>query len=260
MSSSALRIRVSGGLRHCRRLLRRWRLRPSPIQSRPSPIQPRPSPLRLRPSPLRYWEERAARHGARSVVHIGHSEDELAAVTETQKEILLPLFHERLRGDEQQVLDFGCGPGRFTEDLARLASARAVGLDPTARLLSLAPSSARVSYLRARGTQIPARTDAFDAVWVCQVLGGIVGDRELAATAAEIQRVLKPDGLLFVVENTTAKPDGDYWRYRSVPFYRELFSAHPLAHLADYDDLGERNSVLAGRVDGRRTAGGRSDE
>jgi SAM-dependent methyltransferase len=208
--------------------------------------------LRPKPSPLRYWEKRAERYGARSVVHIGLPEDELAAVTEKQKQILLPLFRAQLRGDEKRVLDFGCGAGRFTADLARLASARAVGLDPTARLLSLAPSSACASYLRARGTQIPALTDAFDAVWVCQVLGGIVGDRDVAASAAEIQRVLKPDGLLFLVENTSDKPDGDYWRYRSLRFYRDLFCAYPLVHLADYDDRGECNSVLGGRIDDGR--------
>ena len=67
MSSSALRTRVSGRWQHCRQLLRR---------------------LRSKPSPLRYWEKRAERYGARSVVHIGHPEGELAAVTEKQKQML----------------------------------------------------------------------------------------------------------------------------------------------------------------------------
>jgi SAM-dependent methyltransferase len=204
---------------------------------------------RPRPARQRHWDQHAERYGVRAVVNVGHPADQFAAVTEKQKQLLLPLFRERLRGDETRLLDFGCGPGRFTADLARLATARAVGLDPTARLLSLAPGNASVSYVRARGTGIPAASGSFDAVWVCQVLGGILADRDLAASAAEIRRVLKPGGLLFVVENTSDKPDAAHWRYRSVPFYRRLFPAHELAHLADYDDLGERNSVLGGRSD-----------
>jgi SAM-dependent methyltransferase len=180
---------------------------------------------------------------------MGHADDEVAAVTEKQKRVLLPLFRHQLRGDEKRVLDLGCGPGRFTRDLAALTGGLAVGLDPTRRLLELAPSSGCVAYVRSRGTEIPVRAGAFSAVWICQVLGGIVSDRDLVATVAEIRRALERGGLLFLVENTSDRPDGDYWRFRSLDFYRELFRPALLDHLADYDDLGERNSVLSGRID-----------
>lgn len=230
MSALALRARVGGGLRRFRALLR----------GRP----------RSRAVPPDYWEARARRHGARAVLHLGHSDSGVAAVTELQRRVLLPLFAEHLRGDEACILDLGCGPGRFCADIARQTGARVVGLDPTAGLLALAPHDPRVAYLRAPGEQIPVRDGAFDAVWVCQVLGGIVEDAALAATAAEIRRVLRKGGLLFLVENTTQAEDRPHWRYRDLDFYRGLFGPRPLDHLRDYEDLGERNSVLAGCLDG----------
>ncbi len=176
-----------------------------------------------KPSPLRYWEERARRFGARSVVHIDHSDDELAAVTEKQKRILLPLLRQQLQGNERWLLDLGCGPGRFTSDLADAIGGRALGLDPIATLLRLAPRSSATRYIRARSTPLPLADDSVDVVWICLVLGGIVEDTELARTALEVRRVLKPGGLLFLLENTSEKPDGAYRRYRSVEGWRELF-------------------------------------
>ncbi len=208
---------------------------------------PKPSPLR-NPSPLRYWEERARRYGTRSVVHIGHGDDEIAAVTEKQKRILLPLLRQRLRGDDHWLLDLGCGPGRFTPDLADAIGGRALGLDPIEHLLRLAPGSSATSYVRACAEPLPLADDSVDVVWICLVLGGIVDDAELARTALEVRRVLRPGGLLFLVENTSEKPDGDYWRYRSVEGWRELFRLPSMEHVSDYEDMDERNSVLCVRI------------
>ncbi len=86
-----------------------------------------------------------------------------------------------------------------------------------------------------------------DVVFVCLVLGGLRDD-ELPAIAAELRRVLAPGGLLFLVENTSEKPDAPHWRYRTARAYASLFGWADLEPVLDYDDLGERISVLAGRA------------
>jgi SAM-dependent methyltransferase len=199
-------------------------------------------------APLDYWKERAGRLGVRSVVHVGHDEAGLAEVTERQKALLLPLLRERLRGDERWLLDLGCGPGRFTGDLARTIGGRALGLDPTAGLLALAPREAGSHYARACSEPLPLRDDSVDVVWICLVLGGVVDDAALARTAGEVQRVLRPGGLLFLVENTSQKPDGEYWRFHEVTAWQALFAPAPLEHLCDYQDQGERIAVLCARL------------
>lgn len=87
---------------------------------------------------IRYWEKRAKKYGARSVLNIGHSKEEIDAVTNMQKQILYPLFKGLLNGQEKVVLDFGCGTGRFTRDLGALIQGMAIGIDPIDHLLSIA--------------------------------------------------------------------------------------------------------------------------
>lgn len=198
-------------------------------------------------TPIEQWRDRAREHGARAVVNLGHGPEEMARVTELQGRELFPLLRSRLRGDERLVLDLGCGPGRFTPDLADITRARVVGVDPIQRLLDLAPRHPQVDYRLMGEGQIPLDAASVDVVWICLVLGGIHG-RTLDATIAEIGRVLRPGGLVFLVENTNDAIGDAFWAFRSVADYQRRFLPLSLDHLHDYRDLGERISVMAGRA------------
>lgn len=204
-----------------------------------------PRTVDFRPS-IHQWEDRARRFGVRAVLNLGHSEAEILRVTERQRRELYPLFRTALHGDERLVLDFGCGPGRFTRDLAEIITGRSIGVDPIRRLLELAPSHPSVEYRLMSEGQIPVQSSSVDVVWICLVLGGIHGGT-LAATIRELRRVLKPSGLLFVVENTTRGRGNAFWAFRSVAAYQKLLAPIPLEHIHDYYDLGERISVMRAR-------------
>lgn len=203
--------------------------------------------LGLRASPRRYWETRAIEHGVRSVLDLRHTAEEVDAMTAKQAGILFPLLQKHLEPGDRRLLDFGCGPGRFTVDLAQLAGGTAVGVDPVAHYFELAPRAPGVEYRRLEGHRIPADDASFDVVWICLVLGGIVSARELKRTVREIERVLVPGGLLFLVENTAETPDGMYWRYRSVDDYCRMFRGVDLKGISEYTDIDQRISVMAGR-------------
>lgn len=194
-----------------------------------------------------YWERRARRHGRRSVLNIAHRDEEYEAITAWQKSTLFPLLKAQLNGSERLVLDFGCGPGRFTPGLADLVGGRAIGMDPIAALLELAPADPRVEYKLLRHGRIPLPDRSVDVLWICLVLGVIRG-RKLRDTLRELRRVVAPGGLVFLVENTTAKPSLKQIEFRSVAEYAKLVDFAQLQHLHDYEDLGETISVLAGRV------------
>ena len=207
----------------------------------------RPLGLARAPRPGRqYWERRARDFGPRSVLNLGHPASEYHAVTETQRRELFPLLKRLLRGDEKLALDFGCGPGRFTRDLAELIGGRAVGLDIVRRYLDAAPRDPRVDYRLMREGSIAVPDGCADVVWVCLVLGGLDG-ATLTRSALEIARVLAPGGLLFLVENTSRMPDSPHWKFRPVDQYLAMFPPIALEHLHEYDDLGETISVMAGR-------------
>ena len=194
-----------------------------------------------------YWEERARRHGARAAVNLDHPEGSFDRVSAGHRELLLPLLGARLRGDERRVLDLGCGPGRMTATLAGLvAGSRAIGTDPTAAMLALAPSAPGVEYRRMEPGRLPLSDGEVDVVFTCLVLGGILEPELLARTADEVKRVLAPGGLVLLCESEGAARPGSHWAPRSPGEYRAAFGWARLGVAARFDDGGDPVVVLAG--------------
>ena len=198
-------------------------------------------------SDLEYWEERARKHGNRSVLNLGHTEAEMDAVTRRQVETLFPILQRHLIGSEDVVLDFGSGTGRFTPALAAVIDGRAIGVDPIQHLLDLSPRNANVEYRLIENGRIPMPDQSADVVWISLVLGAITEPADLQMAISEIDRVLKDGGLLFLVENTADKPDLTHFSFRPIAEYQSMFPSIPLTHEGDYFDLEERISIFAGR-------------
>lgn len=193
-----------------------------------------------------YWRVRARTHGRRSVLNLDHGEEAFQQVTAFQWGLLEPLLGAALDGSESQILDFGCGPGRFTPALAERIGGKAVGVDITQELLDLAPLHPAVSYRRIESGALPFSDGAFDAVWACLVLGGIP-DGQIEPTLAEIRRVLRPGGLFFFVENTATVPDAAHWFFRSAEDYQRLAAFCRPAVVGGYEDRAQPITVFCGR-------------
>ena len=185
-------------------------------------------------SDIEYWQMRVKQYGKRSVLNIGHSEDEFDEVTQKQKDKIFPFLREYLTGTETLVLDYGCGSGRFTPDLAEIIKAKAIGVDILKSLIDLSLKKEKVEYRLMTDNHIPLETSSVDIVWICLVLGGITKNSELDKSISEIFRVLSNDGLLFLIENTSDKKSGVHWKFRTVEEYQKLFYYVDLKHLSDY--------------------------
>ena len=198
-------------------------------------------------STIGMWKRRAKKYGPRAALNIGHSNEEIGAVTEMQREKIFPSLKHALTGCEETILDLGCGPGRFTPDLAELIQGNAIGVDPIQRFLDMAPKQKNVQYKLMEESSIPVIDNSIDVVWICLVLGGIIEKHVLQEIVSEVDRILKDGGLIALIENTTDINDGKYWKFRSVEFYQSLFGFAELKHQSDYYDLGERISIMVGR-------------
>jgi len=206
-----------------------------------------------------YWNARVSAFGRRAALSLRHSDDEYQAVTDAHKRETFPHLKRALRGTERLVLDFGCGPGRFTGDLAKAVAGRAIGLDPMEGFLKLAPRGGDVAYVRAASDMMPLPDACIGVVWIYLVLGGIDGGA-LDAIAPEILRVLTDGGLLFIAEETARDrsqrrlytadggPDQDaYWFVRTVDDYKRIFARAPLTEVHTYRDVDHHVSVMTGK-------------
>jgi ubiquinone/menaquinone biosynthesis C-methylase UbiE len=98
----------------------------------------------------------------------------------------------------ERVLDFGCGSGYFTIEMAKLAG-KACGIDVNSQIASIAIPPAlegRLEYRVVEGRRLPFPDAHFDRVLASEILPMIPDPVEFLV---EIRRVLRPGGRLVVV-------------------------------------------------------------
>lgn len=207
-------------------------------------------PANNQTSTLDYWQTRAKKFGKQAVISIDHPLDQFEEVRNRDKNVIFPFLKKYLTGKEKLIMDFGCGVGRFTSDLAKLGKCKAVGVDPTEELIKLAPKSKNVTYYAIKNGEIPLEDRSVDVIWIYAVLG-CIKEEDMKETCRHLARVLKQEGIVIVIENTTKTPDSQHYYYRSAKKYIKMLDFASLQHLYDYFDEGkevkETFSIMAGK-------------
>jgi len=96
------------------------------------------------------------------------------------------------------ILDLGCGTGRFAEALADRFRADVTAVDPSHKMLVEAQrkrGSGRVRYQLGAAEQLPLEDGSVDLVFLSMVFHHL---RDRRKAARECKRVLRPEGTLFV--------------------------------------------------------------
>lgn len=124
------------------------------------------------------------------------------------EEIIRALFPNGVLSENMFALEVGCGPGFYARRLARrYPSLRVVGIDRSSRLVARAQCRASLDALMNCEFQqgdvesLSAHVDAADAIISSRLLL-VVANR--TAVIAEMFRVLKPGGRLFLAEPTSS--------------------------------------------------------
>ena len=196
---------------------------------------------------IEYWKERGKKYGERAVLNLAYSPEKMDEVTVKQRNIIFPLIKKYLSGTERKILDFGCGPGRFTKELSLLIGGSGIGIDPVEDFITIARERDPVNqYLVVDDYAIPFADNYFDVIWICLVMGGI-STSNLKKIENEITRVAKFDALLILIENTTVQQDHEHWYYRPVDFYENLFAKFNLVLEGEYEEFEETVSIMIGK-------------
>ncbi|HMS55748.1 MAG TPA: methyltransferase domain-containing protein [Fimbriimonadaceae bacterium] len=106
-----------------------------------------------------------------------------------------------------QVLDVGCGEGRFCRELAA-QGADTVGIDPVLGLIEVARRRGG-TYLRADAAQLPLKSDTFDLT--LSILS-LIDIYEFRTAILEMARVTRPGGRVIVANiNSFATANTTGW-------------------------------------------------
>jgi ubiquinone/menaquinone biosynthesis C-methylase UbiE len=97
------------------------------------------------------------------------------------------------------ILDYGCGYGRTLAELSRANYRNVVGTDFSEAMLRRARHEVPDSKLvRNNGSALPIKSESFDAVLLFAVLTCIPIDNDQQVLLREVERVLRPGGLVYI--------------------------------------------------------------
>jgi len=192
-----------------------------------------------------YWDERARKHGAAACGCLNPIEYR---------------YEERLRWDAfrrlvtprtgWRVLDIGCGTGTWSRRIAAMG-AHVVGADFSAEMIRMATPAKGVEFMVGSAQDLDLPDGEFDLVLSVTVLQHITADGELRRALANIRRMLKPAGRLFVIEYsprrlTDQQARASHMRYRTRDEWTSVLTG------ADFDLV----KVRGVRYIGHRLLGG----
>jgi ubiquinone/menaquinone biosynthesis C-methylase UbiE len=110
-----------------------------------------------------------------------------------------------------KVLDLGSGTGRFSRALAKTFGGPVYAVEPSEKMISVAATRAadpRVHYLRGIAEAIPLRDRSVDVAALYFVLHHIANKQR---GAAELARVMRPNGTLFIRMNFSDRMPDAFW-------------------------------------------------
>lgn len=153
----------------------------------------------------------------------------LLALEQRCLEPLLPAIHG------QEILDVGCGTGRWLEWLLQQGATNVFGADFSAEMLRFAACKPRLAkrIVRASGMALPFQNARFDLILSSFMIGHI---QDVSVVAGEIARVTR-DGAQFFLSDFHPNAFSRGWR-RSFRAHGQVFEVATTVHRLD--DICER--------------------
>lgn len=117
-----------------------------------------------------------------------------------RKAILNRSRFTELAGKEMRIMDMGCGSGPFLAYFWSQGYRNLAAIEPDPELTKNIPSHIKVDVRHCLAEHIDFPDESFDVVFVYGVLHHLKGIESYRAACAELYRILKPGGMIFIME------------------------------------------------------------
>jgi SAM-dependent methyltransferase len=115
---------------------------------------------------------------------------------------------------DASILDYGCGYGRLCRELRSAGYSSITGVDPSSAMIERARAeNPGITFQLLDGDSLPFSATSFDAVLLFSVLTCVIDDREQRSLVQEIERVLRPGGILYVSDLLLQEDERNRERY-----------------------------------------------
>ena len=196
------------------------------------------------------WNSRVQKYGKYSVLSTKTPQSEFDNVTNFQKKIMFSNLRKFLNHKEKKILDFGCGTGRFSDEMTNINNnVSVIAVDTEKKLINLAQRKNRVSFMWLRNlSQLRMK---FDIIFIANVLGGMER-KNLPKLVNFLISKLNKGGIVFLSEHISDKKENDLeilkrWAFRDDNFYLSLFRNVFLRKVDEYMYNDYRTSIYIGR-------------
>lgn len=157
--------------------------------------------------------------------------DRVAGVKRFSHPLRLEWLAQYLKNPLTGILDYGCGYGRTLAELSAEGYQNLVGVDFSEAMLTRARVGVRTaSLVRNDGHGLPLQNDCLDAVLLFAVLTCIPDSDEQRHLLAEVKRVLRPGGLLYVSDLLVNNDQRNRERYSQ---YTEAYGCYGVFELPE---------------------------
>lgn len=195
------------------------------------------------------WTDRAKLYGKYSVLDRRTPTNEFNYVTKEQKKILFNNLKKYTSGMEKNILDFGCGTGRFSAELLKISKkVRVTAVDKEKRLIKMANKNKKIDFVHL--SSLSKIKKKFDIIFIINVLGGIQ-DKDLKKITSFLKKKLNKNGILILNENINNNFDSKklfkFWVDRSEKYYKDLFKQINLKKIDQYKYLDNFNVIFIGK-------------
>jgi SAM-dependent methyltransferase len=121
----------------------------------------------------------------------------------------------KLLDPKSRILDFGCGYGRIMGVLHEQGYCHVIGVDPARTMVTTARQRFPfLPFLAVDPTRLPFAGESIDAALLFAVLTCIPRDDGQRRIMREIERILRPGGLLYISDLWLQKDERNVERYR----------------------------------------------